>query len=293
MNAARFAASMPLSSFGAAPIQIAVLDDAAKRVHRPLAAVHAHHIHVRDEQERLGRIGDRAAPQPRTSALRPGATSRISGVMPSLGQNAGEVLRGGPVSLPGGLVVLIFDQLNEPNPAPRGASPEVSPTSGGGEGMPKGGGPLFDLRAKERCHGPRAGLTRTRMHKADPLPTHEKHPQFESVRQQVKNILTCGTHGSGRGIAGRCLSCTMDGRKGKNDARRIRAHLKRDGQGCGMMSWNSKIGRIAAIITTMLLLGTGLAAQAPEGPQNASPPRQTQRPRQSRLRPSKSRRKAA
>ncbi|HKM79579.1 MAG TPA: VWA domain-containing protein [Candidatus Acidoferrum sp.] len=39
-----------------------------------------------------------------------------------------------------------------------------------------------------------------------------------------------------------------------------------------MMSWNSKIGRLAAVTTTMLLLGSGLAAQAPEGPQNASPP---------------------
>jgi VWFA-related protein len=39
-----------------------------------------------------------------------------------------------------------------------------------------------------------------------------------------------------------------------------------------MMSWNSKIGRLAAVTTTMLWLGTGLAAQAPEGPQNASPP---------------------
>jgi VWFA-related protein len=39
-----------------------------------------------------------------------------------------------------------------------------------------------------------------------------------------------------------------------------------------MMSWNSKIGRIAAVTATVLLLGTGLAAQAPEGPQNASPP---------------------
>jgi len=43
-------------------------------------------------------------------------------------------------------------------------------------------------------------------------------------------------------------------------------------RGLGMMSWNSKIGRLAAVTTTMLLLCTGLAAQAPEGPQNASPP---------------------
>jgi VWFA-related protein len=32
------------------------------------------------------------------------------------------------------------------------------------------------------------------------------------------------------------------------------------------------MGRLAAVTTTMLLLGAGLAAQAPEGPQNASPP---------------------
>ena len=38
-----------------------------------------------------------------------------------------------------------------------------------------------------------------------------------------------------------------------------------------MMSWNSKIGRLAAVTSTMLLLGAGLAAQAPEGPQGASP----------------------
>jgi VWFA-related protein len=39
-----------------------------------------------------------------------------------------------------------------------------------------------------------------------------------------------------------------------------------------MMSWNSTMGRLVAVTTTMLLLCTGLAAQAPEGPQNASPP---------------------
>ena len=39
-----------------------------------------------------------------------------------------------------------------------------------------------------------------------------------------------------------------------------------------MMSWNSMMGRLAAVTTTMLLLGAGLAAQAPEWPQNASPP---------------------
>ena len=39
-----------------------------------------------------------------------------------------------------------------------------------------------------------------------------------------------------------------------------------------MMSWNSKIGRLAAVSTTVLLLGTSLAAQAPEGPQPTAPP---------------------
>jgi len=39
-----------------------------------------------------------------------------------------------------------------------------------------------------------------------------------------------------------------------------------------MMSWNSKIGRLAAATAAVLLLGAGLVAQAPEGPQNASPP---------------------
>jgi VWFA-related protein len=39
-----------------------------------------------------------------------------------------------------------------------------------------------------------------------------------------------------------------------------------------MMKWDSTMGRLAAVTTTMLLLGAGLAAQAPEGPQNASPP---------------------
>jgi VWFA-related protein len=39
-----------------------------------------------------------------------------------------------------------------------------------------------------------------------------------------------------------------------------------------MMSWNSKIGRLAAVTTTMLFLGSGLAAQAPEGPQPTAPP---------------------
>ena len=41
------------------------------------------------------------------------------------------------------------------------------------------------------------------------------------------------------------------------------------------MTWNSTMGRLAAVTTTMLLLGAGLAAQAPEGPQNASPPQAT------------------
>src|SRR5208337_2676348 len=43
-------------------------------------------------------------------------------------------------------------------------------------------------------------------------------------------------------------------------------------RGLRMMTWNSTMGRLAAVTTTMLLLGAGLAAQAPEGPQNASPP---------------------
>jgi VWFA-related protein len=45
-----------------------------------------------------------------------------------------------------------------------------------------------------------------------------------------------------------------------------------------MMSWNSKIGSLVAIAATTLLLGTGLAAQVPEGPQGASPPQTSPAP---------------
>jgi len=62
------------------------------------------------------------------------------------------------------------------------------------------------------------------------------------------------------------------GRTGGNDAKRNRRILTEMARGFGMMSWNSTMGRLAAVTTTMLLLCTGLAAQAPEGPQGASPP---------------------
>ena len=62
------------------------------------------------------------------------------------------------------------------------------------------------------------------------------------------------------------------GRTDGNDARRIRRILRKMARGLRMMSWNSKICRFAVVTTTILLLGTSLAAQAPEGPQNASPP---------------------
>src|SRR5271157_5879076 len=52
----------------------------------------------------------------------------------------------------------------------------------------------------------------------------------------------------------------------------MRRILREVARGLGMMSWNSTMGRLAAVTTTMLLLGAGLAAQAPEGPQSASPP---------------------
>ena len=62
------------------------------------------------------------------------------------------------------------------------------------------------------------------------------------------------------------------GRTGGNDAKRNRRILTEMARGFGMMSCNSTMGRLAAVTTTMLLLCTGLAAQAPEGPQGASPP---------------------
>ena len=45
-----------------------------------------------------------------------------------------------------------------------------------------------------------------------------------------------------------------------------------------MMSWNSTMGRLAAVTAAMLLLGIGLEAQAPEGPQGASPPQTSPAP---------------
>ena len=38
-----------------------------------------------------------------------------------------------------------------------------------------------------------------------------------------------------------------------------------------MISWNSRIGRFIVIGAALLLLGSGLAAQAPEGPQSSAP----------------------
>src|SRR5208337_3326780 len=48
-------------------------------------------------------------------------------------------------------------------------------------------------------------------------------------------------------------------------------HLRSWGRGICMIRWNARIGRWIAIGTAVLLMASGLAAQAPEGPQSSPP----------------------
>src|SRR4029453_16594333 len=94
----------------AAAVEVAVGDDGAERIDRPVAPVGVYHVDVMGRQG----PGQRAAPPPRRPAparparrlARPGAASIVSLSMPSRVRTSARN-RAPATSLPGGLVVSI------------------------------------------------------------------------------------------------------------------------------------------------------------------------------------------
>src|SRR5208283_4165366 len=129
---------------------------------------------------------------------------------------------------------------------------------------------LAGLEREARRHCPLTGLTQPPWRSWN-ASNSRLHPQFESVRQQVKNILTCETvaFGSGLGLALPKLHLSLGFRV--KPRRAARQHHRTEGRGIRMTSCHSKIVKFTVIGAVVLLWGSGLAAQAPEGPQSSPP----------------------